>query len=41
MLAIGTVTVLAIWLAFVWFGDPDGYRKIRKDRPEAVRGKRT
>ena len=26
MLLIGTLIVLAIWLAFVWFCDPDGFR---------------
>jgi hypothetical protein len=26
MLLSVTLTVLAVWLAFVWFFDPDGFR---------------
>ena len=27
MMLIGTFVVLASWLAFVWFADPDGFRR--------------
>jgi hypothetical protein len=27
MLLTGTLVVLALWLGFVWFVDPDGFRK--------------
>ena len=27
MMLIGTIAVLASWLAFVWFADPDGFRR--------------
>jgi hypothetical protein len=29
MLLSATVVVLALWLAFVWFCDPDGFRAAR------------
>ena len=25
MIAIGTLIILALWLAFIWFVDPDGF----------------
>jgi len=31
MLLVGTVTVLALWLAFLWLADPDGVRHRRRD----------
>jgi hypothetical protein len=31
MLLIGTITVLALWLAFLWLADPDGVREGRRD----------
>lgn len=27
MLLVATILVLALWLAFVWFADPDGLRR--------------
>jgi hypothetical protein len=30
MIMAGTLTILALWLAFVWFVDPDGYRNARR-----------
>jgi hypothetical protein len=27
MLLTGTLVVLTLWLGFVWFVDPDGFRK--------------
>lgn len=35
MLLSGTLAVLAIWLSFVWFIDPDGFREA--SRAHAVR----
>ncbi len=29
MLLTGTLIVLAAWLAFIWFADPDGFRRRR------------
>jgi hypothetical protein len=29
MIIAGTLIILALWLAFVWFVDPDGYRNAR------------
>jgi hypothetical protein len=29
MLLIGTITVIAVWLAFIWCCDPDGFREAR------------
>ena len=29
MIITGTLITLALWLAFVWFADPDGYRDAR------------
>lgn len=26
MLLTGTLIVLALWLGFIWFADPDGFR---------------
>jgi hypothetical protein len=26
MILAGTLVILALWLAFIWFADPDGYR---------------
>lgn len=30
MIIAGTLIILALWLAFVWFVDPDGYRDARR-----------
>jgi len=30
MVIAGTLIILALWLAFVWFVDPDGYRNARR-----------
>jgi hypothetical protein len=30
MIMAGTLIILALWLAFVWFVDPDGYRNARR-----------
>jgi hypothetical protein len=30
MIIAGTLIILALWLAFVWFVDPDGYRNARR-----------
>jgi hypothetical protein len=30
MIIAGTLIILALWLAFVWFVDPDGYRDVRR-----------
>ena len=30
MLLSGTLVVLTIWLSFVWFFDPDGFREARR-----------
>ena len=27
MLLTGTLVVLVLWLGFIWFVDPDGFRK--------------
>lgn len=35
MLLSATVIVLALWLAFVWFCDPDGFRAARSTKPRA------
>jgi hypothetical protein len=32
MLIIGTLVVLALWLAFVWRFDPDGFREASRKR---------
>jgi hypothetical protein len=29
MIFAGTLITLALWLAFIWFIDPDGYRDAR------------
>jgi hypothetical protein len=29
MLLIGTITVIGVWLAFIWFYDPDGFHEDR------------
>lgn len=26
MILVGTLVILALWLAFIWFVDPDGHR---------------
>ena len=26
MIFVGTLVVLTLWLGFIWFADPDGYR---------------
>lgn len=30
MIMAGTLIILALWLAFVWFVDPDGHRDARR-----------
>jgi hypothetical protein len=30
MLLSGSLAVLAVWLAFVWYLDPDGFREARR-----------
>ena len=30
MIMAGTLIILALWLAFVWFVDPDGYRNAQR-----------
>jgi hypothetical protein len=39
MLLTATLVVLALWLAFVWFCDPDGFRVRTRRAP--VRSKPT
>jgi hypothetical protein len=35
MIVAATLIVLALWIAFIWFFDPDGYRKATARYPEA------
>lgn len=35
MLLSATVVVLGLWLAFVWFCDPDGFRAARNTNRRA------
>jgi hypothetical protein len=37
MLLTGTLIVLALWLLFVWFCDPDGFRPRRVHNRSCVR----
>jgi hypothetical protein len=35
MMLAGTLAILALWLAFVWFADPDGFRDPKRRRGRA------
>lgn len=38
MLLAGTLAVLALWLIFVWFFDPDGFREAGVNHTERLYG---
>lgn len=35
-----TLIILAIWIAFVWFFDPDGFSRRGRSKPNAQAGGR-
>ena len=37
MILVGTLVILVLWLAFIWFVDPDGYRGAWSATPRYAR----
>jgi hypothetical protein len=37
MILVATLAILVLWLAFIWFVDPDGYRSAWSATPRRAR----